>query len=93
MNIQEITRGSNDVSTAIQINTMNGLIEGVYKDTNTSILPEDINGSLITSGTIFNEYVTGEFFKLLPCEENEYKIKITGLSNEIPVIYYDYLYF
>ena len=93
LNVQEITRDSNDVSTAIQINTMNGLIEGVYKDTNTSILPEDINSSLITSGTIFNEYATGEFFKLLPCEENEYKIKIIGLNNETPVIYYDYLYF
>lgn len=93
LNVQEITRDSDDVSTAIQINTMNGLIEGVYKDTNTLILPEDINGSLITSGTIFNEYATGEFFKLLPCKENEYKIKITGLNNETPVIYYDYLYF
>lgn len=93
LNVQEITRDNDDVSTAIQVNTMNGLIEGVYKDTNVSILPEDINGSLITSGTIFNEYATGEFFKLLPCKENEYKIKITGLKNETPVIYYDYLYF
>lgn len=59
LHIDEITRKENN-DMGLQINTTNGLIEGTY----------NLQDSKVTSGTLYNETVTGEFFKIQPCEYN-----------------------
>ena len=99
LHIDEITRKENN-DMGIQINTINGLIEGIY----------NLQDSKITSGTLYNETVTGEFFKIQPCEyNNPHQIIIvsdrlgsepetdpesgqTIIRNAVK-IFYDYLYF
>lgn len=97
LNISEITKKEEDVivgeetvpgSAGVQINTVNGLIEGVWKKVNVL----DINDSLVTSGQIYNEYATGEFFKIEPNIQAQQINTSTNLGNGVE-IYYDYLYF
>ena len=85
LNIMEIQKKEEDLG--VQINTTNGLIEGIRWNIN---LP-NINDSLITSGQIYNEYATGEFFKIQPSDQIQ-RINITIDPGDME-IYYDYLYF
>lgn len=98
LNIADITKKEEDTvidennvehgSSGVQINTVNGLIEGVWKKTN----EPGINDSLITSGQIYNEYATGEFFKIQPNVGVQQIDVSVNLGQEVE-IYYDYLYF
>ena len=99
LHIDEITRKENN-DIGLQINTTNGLIEGI----------RNLQDSKVTSGTLYNETVTGEFFKIQPCEYNTpHQIIIvsdrlgsepetdsesgqTIIRNAVH-IFYDYLYF
>lgn len=84
----------------IQINTVNGLVEGLqWNSDNIS----DADRTLVTSGNIYNEFVTGEFFKIRPNDKgviNKQLITIESESNlddtdtnNLVQIDYDYLYF
>lgn len=98
LNIADITKKEEDTvidennvehgSSGVQINTVNGLIEGVWKKTN----EPGINDSLITSGQIYNEYATGEFFKIQP-NVGIQQIDVSVDLDRGVEIYYDYLYF
>lgn len=97
LNISEITRKEEDVivdgdiepgSIGVQINTDNGLIEGIWKRTENA---SEINNMFVTSGQIYNECATGEFFKIQPSDQIQ-EIGITIDPGDME-IYYDYLYF
>ena len=98
LNISEITRKEEDVivegntepgSIGVQINTNNGLIEGIWKRSDQN--NQGINDMFVTSGQIYNECATGEFFKIQPSNQKQ-QIGITIDPGNIE-IYYDYLYF
>lgn len=75
----------------LQINTVNGLIEGAY----ISQISQDTNANILTTGTLYNRYATGEFFKIPPGEGIQ-TIRITSnLGNKLAncEIFYNYLYF
>lgn len=98
LNISEITRKEEDVivngdtepgSIGVQINTNNGLIEGIWKRSDQN--NQEINDMFVTSGQIYNECATGEFFKIQPSDQIQ-EIGITIDPGDME-IYYDYLYF
>lgn len=60
------------------VNTTNGLVEGVDSSRN-------------TTGNIYNDYVTGEFFKLPP-SDNSYTLTVQTSASSL-TFDYDYLYF
>lgn len=76
----------------ILINTVNGLIEGVR------VVAVELDGNINyeTSGTIYNRYVRGHFFKIEPNNTDTYQvINVPSLpiSAEDIHIFYNYLYF
>lgn len=73
----------------ILINTVNGLAEGVIN------VPAYIDGNVgyVTSGTVYNRYITGRFFKI---DLGESVINVSSIPMEDASdihIFYNYLYF
>lgn len=76
------------------VNTVNGLVEGISKMSIKDNQSIDYD-TLITSGNIYNEYVTGHFFKVEPSYNKNVAtnvITINGAINGMK-LYYNYLYF
>lgn len=104
LTVDEITR-VDDTEIGVQINTVNGLIEGVSEFSIVNDSATDFNSSILTSGHLYNFSAVGEFFKIEP----ELNVQTLTINGEIPTdvsigsdedartlnptIYYDYLYF
>ena len=75
------------------INTETGIIEGVQTMTYEIVSPTETNTIYVTSGNIYNEYMTsGHFFKIEPnIQPTSAFLKVTGGSDNIQVSY-NYLY-
>lgn len=75
------------------INTETGIIEGVQTMTYEIVSPTETNTIYVTSGNIYNEYMTsGHFFKIEPnIQPTSAFLRVTGGSDNIQVSY-NYLY-
>ena len=94
LHLDSFTKKDGSQDFGVIVNTGNGLIEG-YEEVE---FPSGEH-TMVTSGNIYNEYATGDFFKIEPGVDVQ-TITITGIPydenseiNVTPIIYYDYLYF
>ncbi len=83
-------QSKNDIG--ILINTVNGLVEGIR------VVAVELDGNINyeTSGTVYNRYVRGHFFKIEPNNINTGQIinvPSLPISAEDIHIFYNYLYF
>ena len=72
----------------ILINTVNSLVEGIRS----VIVKPDGSIEYTTSGTVYNRYVKGHFFKIEPGDSIIY-IDSLPVDDEDIHIFYNYLYF
>ena len=73
----------------ILINTINGLVEGVIN------VPAYVDGNVgyVTSGTVYNKYITGHFFKI-DLGESIINVLSMPMADASDIhIFYNYLYF
>ena len=83
-------QSKNDIG--ILINTVNGLVEGI------KVVAVELDGNINyeTSGTVYNRYVRGHFFKIEPNNTGTYQVinvPSIPISAEDIHIFYNYLYF